>query len=131
MLPLPAVSMPCSTSSSERLSPALPLAYSISCRPAKRSLRSVWTASEPSLEPVYPGLESVSMSAILSPGRNWRILRGSWVHSEGRSAIAENTITDYSVDGTIGEGCGWELNFSSEPPTSTMPHSAFQHSIVR
>ena len=24
-------------------------------------MRSVWTASEPSFEPVYPGLESVSM----------------------------------------------------------------------
>ena len=39
------------------------------------------------------GLESVSRSAIWKPGRNCRIVCGVWVHSDGRSAIAEDPIT--------------------------------------
>ena len=33
--------------------------------------------------------------------------------------------------GRIGDGCAISLNFAREPPTSTMPHSAFHDSIVR
>lgn len=35
------------------------------------------------------------------------------------------------IGGTIGDGCGWALNFSSDPPISTMPTIALQLSIVR
>ena len=62
--------MPCSTSSTERVSSApLLLAYSISCSSANRSLRSVCNATESAFLPLNPGVALVSMFATLSPWR--------------------------------------------------------------
>src|ERR1700757_3335991 len=83
MPPLPAVSIPCSTNRTDRWSPSLLLAYSISCSSAYRLLRSACSETEPSLSPVNPGVPLVSISVTLSPARNLKRLPGWWSQKFG------------------------------------------------
>src|SRR5882757_958438 len=87
MPPLPAVSIPCNTSSTDLVSPERLLAYSISCSSAKRSLRSACRSRASLLDPLNPGVALVLMSETSSPGLNSRWMCGSWVHNSGRSSV--------------------------------------------
>ncbi len=77
-----------------------------------------------------PGVALVSMFATLSPCAEHQIVM--WLVRPQVGQIDWFLLIVLSnCGGKIGDGCGISRNFSSDPPTSTMPHSAFQDSIDR
>ena len=98
---------------------------------AKRSLRSgaSWAASF--LLPLNPGVALVSSPDTLSPASEHQVVVRLVGPELGSIAMTWSSCRQHA-GGSIGDGCGSStLNFSSDPPTSTMPHNALHDSIVR